>query len=115
MGKIMIIYEERCGDCHYFIREITREMENFFSDSGNGGTTVKRRIIIKRCKKCQPAFEQMIEELKKAGKVRIIPFGVSGRDMKDRLSSPNDFVGRDKSKRKKEVSHGDDHRLLSYV
>ena len=105
MGKIMIIYEERCGDCQDFIRETAREMEDFYSDSGNGRATVKRKIILSRCKKCQPAFDEKIEKLRKAGKVRIIPFGVSGRDTKDRLSSSNDFVGRDKNRVRKEVVH----------
>lgn len=110
MGKIVIVYEERCGDCRNFMGESSYETEDFFSDSSLGGTTVKRKTKLKRCEKCQPVFDQKIKELRDKGKVQIVPFGKSGRKKEDQQSTLKDFVGRDKGREKKEAGH--DNRLL---
>ncbi|PJA86737.1 MAG: hypothetical protein CO141_03150 [Candidatus Moranbacteria bacterium CG_4_9_14_3_um_filter_42_9] len=107
MGRIVIIDEERCGDCHGFIQEVAYEVEELFLDSENSGP-VKRRIKIRRCKKCQPIFEQKIANLKKEGKVKKIPFGMSGQNAEDRQTTLRDFIGRDRKRVKKEMGgkHG---------
>ncbi|MEK7598646.1 MAG: hypothetical protein AAB487_02825 [Patescibacteria group bacterium] len=110
MGRIVIVMEEVCGDCRVPMGEDGYETDDLFSDSSLEGSAVKRRTKIKRCKKCQPAFEEKIEKLKKAGLVKVIPFGVSGRVTKDRLSTMRDFPGREKNRAKKEeVAHGNSH------
>lgn len=105
MGRIVIIVEEVCGDCRNFMGESSYETEDFFSDSSPGGTTVKRKTKLKRCENCQPVFDQKIKELRDKGKVQVVPFGKSGRKAEDRQSTLTDFVGRDKSREKKEAGH----------
>lgn len=110
MGKIVIVYEERCGDCRVPMGEVSYETDDFFSNASLEGSVVKRKTKLGRCKNCQPVFDQKIKELRDKGKVQMVPFGKSGRKKEDQQSTLKDFVGRDKGREKKEAGH--DNRLL---
>ena len=103
MGKIVVVVEEKCGDCQESMGETSYETENLDSDPKLDGSRVKRQIKFKRCKKCQPIFEGKMQELKKAGLVQVIPFGQSGQKKEVREVTLRDFVGRERNKLKKEA------------
>jgi hypothetical protein len=75
MEKIVIASEIKCLKCGCFMREDSHETEAFYSDPGIQGKTVKKKKY-DICIECQPVLKQ---EIKESGKVKVIPFGKSGR------------------------------------